>query len=254
MITSKEILMKARIGNIKTLTRWHQQGIIPSPKVRTHPSGHGKIAYWPDWVLGKCIRIRQLQDDGVPLREAAEVADRERLLQDVTLLGETPANDNSKSSITVGKRPSDDTLLGVIVLDSIRASFTDETVVNGLATRLKGIPLRKRCNDALARGGVPVLFGDAADLTVLPDFQVNHLLRLKASEGRCFLVLPLLRAIRELDKALGNEPTPDPDAVLQRQMRPADDIGSPVSVLDDIPLGELLSRIRRITRRDENSD
>lgn len=254
MITSAELLKQAGIKNVKTLTRWHQQGIIPSPMVKTHPSGHGKIGYWPDWVLGKCVRIRQLQDDGIPLRQAAEVSDRERLLQDIRLLGETPTGDTSKPSITVGRRPSYDALLGVIILDAIRASFTDETVVNGLAARLKGMPLRRACHDALARGGVPVLVGDTADLTVAPDFQINHLLRLKASEGRCFIVLPLLRAIRELDKALGNEPTPDPDAVLQRQMRPTDDIGSPVSVLDDIPLGELLGRIRRTTRRDENSD
>ena len=254
MITSTEILKQAGIKNVKTLTRWHQQGIIPAPIVKTHPAGRGKVGYWPSWVAAKCVRIRQLQDEGIPLKQAAEVADRERLLQDIMLLGETSTSDTSKPSVTVGKRPSYDALLGLIILDAIRRSFTDETVINGLAARLKEMPLRRACSDALARGGVPVLVGDTNELTVASDFHVNHLLRLKASEGRCFIVLPLLRAIRELDNVLGNEPTPDPDAVLQRQLRPTDDIADPVSGLDDVPLGELMGRIRAITRRDTNTD
>ena len=252
MVTSSEILKQARIKNIKTLSRWHQQGIIPPPVIRTHPSGRGKIAYWPDWVLGKCVRIRELQNS-MPLRQAALQADRERLLQDMKLLGEAPAGKHSGASFLVGKTASYDALLGVIILDSIRRSFTDETLVGGIADKLKSIPLRKACNDALALGGIPVLIGDVAELIVAADFSVNHLLRLKASEGRCLIALPLLQAIRELDKALGNELTPDPDALYHRQSKPEDDLPGQFG-LGDLSFEEILNRVLATKRRDQDTD
>ena len=63
-VTSRQIMEAAAIGNIVTLTRWHQMGLIPPPEIRTHPNGRGKMAYWPEWVLEHCVRIRQLRKAG----------------------------------------------------------------------------------------------------------------------------------------------------------------------------------------------
>src|SRR3954465_13674770 len=71
MITTTDILEATGLKSGKTLTRWHQRGLIPEPLVRTHPSGRGKIAYWPDWVLDHCVRLVQLQKTGHTLRSAS---------------------------------------------------------------------------------------------------------------------------------------------------------------------------------------
>src|SRR5690242_3790040 len=73
MITSHDILDKTGLKSAKTLTRWHQRGLIPEPLIRTHPSGRGKVAYWPDWVLNRCLRIVELQREGHSLQSAASV-------------------------------------------------------------------------------------------------------------------------------------------------------------------------------------
>lgn len=67
MISSREILDKTGIKAAKTLTRWHQRGLIPEPEIGTHPNGRGKIAYWPDWVLGRIGKIREMLSEGQSL-------------------------------------------------------------------------------------------------------------------------------------------------------------------------------------------
>ena len=69
MLTSKIVARKTGLS-LKTLTRWSNQGIIPKPAVQTHPSGRGKIGYWPDSVLDRCLRIVQLRKQGHSLSTA----------------------------------------------------------------------------------------------------------------------------------------------------------------------------------------
>ncbi|EAQ80550.1 hypothetical protein [Blastopirellula marina] len=66
-VTSKEIMFATGITNGVTLTRWYQMELIPEPTIRTHPSGKGKIAYWPEWVLDRCLRIKQFRAKGFQL-------------------------------------------------------------------------------------------------------------------------------------------------------------------------------------------
>ena len=47
MISTNDILDATGLRSGKTLTRWHQRGLIPKPLIRTHPSGRGKAAYCP---------------------------------------------------------------------------------------------------------------------------------------------------------------------------------------------------------------
>ena len=72
VISSQEIRQKAGIKATKTLTRWHQRGLIPPPVVKTHPNGRGKMAYWPGWVLHRVHAIRRLLSDGLGRDEIAE--------------------------------------------------------------------------------------------------------------------------------------------------------------------------------------
>jgi len=80
-VTSKQILQATGFKSPKTLTRWAKSGIIPGPHVGTHPSGRGKIAYWPDWVLERCQRIAELLRQGHTLGSASSVLENERTLR-----------------------------------------------------------------------------------------------------------------------------------------------------------------------------
>lgn len=60
MINSREILQRLSLKSGKTLTRWSQRGLIPSPTIKTHPNGRGKLGYWEPWVLGRCFEIKAL--------------------------------------------------------------------------------------------------------------------------------------------------------------------------------------------------
>lgn len=72
MISSKKILEALGRKAGKTLTRWYQQGLIPKPEVKTHPNGRGKMAFWDDWVLGRCLEIKKLLLEGQSLDEIKE--------------------------------------------------------------------------------------------------------------------------------------------------------------------------------------
>lgn len=68
-VTSREIMESLGIKNIKTLTRWHQAGVIPEPTVELHPDGNGRIAYWPSWVLEHCRVVKQMLDEGQKIKD-----------------------------------------------------------------------------------------------------------------------------------------------------------------------------------------
>ena len=68
-ISSVDLLASTEVGTMKTLTRWHRRGLIPPPTIRLHPSGRGKMAYWPAWVVLRCQRITQLLRCGRSLDE-----------------------------------------------------------------------------------------------------------------------------------------------------------------------------------------
>ena len=76
MISSKEVTAVLNI-NVKTLTRWHQQGLIPPPVIRTSPSGRGKMGYWDIDVVAKGLQIQRLLKHGYPLSTIAGMTDAE---------------------------------------------------------------------------------------------------------------------------------------------------------------------------------
>ncbi len=70
---SRQILKETGIISAKTLTRWYQRGLIPKPTIGTHPNGRGKMAYWDEWVLERCLRIKQLVQSGESLDSIGEM-------------------------------------------------------------------------------------------------------------------------------------------------------------------------------------
>ena len=107
-VTSKQILQAAGFKSPKTLTRWAKAGIIPGPHVGTHPSGRGKIAYWPDWVLERCQRIAELLRQGHTLGSASSVLENERTLRLIDEVEKSPDLGellSKKSNSRTGRKP-----------------------------------------------------------------------------------------------------------------------------------------------------
>ena len=75
-VSSAEI-RKATGLSQKTMTRWHKGGHIPEPEVGQHPSGRGKMGYYPKHVLALVRRIVALKKEGQPLKQAASQAGHE---------------------------------------------------------------------------------------------------------------------------------------------------------------------------------
>lgn len=72
MITKTDILAATDIDSDRTLIRWHKAGLIPPPEVSPGPGGRGRTGRWPNWVLQRCVRIRQLVEQGWTLEKIAE--------------------------------------------------------------------------------------------------------------------------------------------------------------------------------------
>ena len=47
--------------------------MIPKPTVKSLSTGRGRTSHWPDWVLQRCRRIRQLQKAGKSLDEIRDI-------------------------------------------------------------------------------------------------------------------------------------------------------------------------------------
>jgi hypothetical protein len=76
-LTTHEVLLRSGITSVKTLTRWHQKGLIPPPAVETHPSGRGKIAYWPAWIIFRIREVKAGLAAGSSLDELASTLSRD---------------------------------------------------------------------------------------------------------------------------------------------------------------------------------
>jgi DNA-binding transcriptional MerR regulator len=72
-ITTKDILRELRLSSPRTIRRWQELGLIPSPTVVQHPEKRGRMATWPAWVLDRCLKIRELTNDGKTLAEVDQI-------------------------------------------------------------------------------------------------------------------------------------------------------------------------------------
>lgn len=68
-LTSREIMAELGIKSVKTLTRWHQLGLIPAPEIDVHPDGSGRVGTWPSWVLRHCRKVMELREKGATLKQ-----------------------------------------------------------------------------------------------------------------------------------------------------------------------------------------
>ena len=74
-ITTEQVLKNCGIRSGKTLTRWRQAGLLPSPSLETHPSGRGKTAFYPVWICDWIRWVQSQQQKGLSLSKIVETID-----------------------------------------------------------------------------------------------------------------------------------------------------------------------------------
>lgn len=208
MISSKDVLERTGLKSAKTLTRWHHAGIIPEPVIRTHPSGRGKLAYWPDWVLERCERLVELQRRGHTLQTALEHLELTRV---VRTLQQSQEELHKLSNALDGKVKVKgneqefrlhDIFLAVILQD-LDALMSDKDVRATVQAQLRESGAVKLAMVFVRSGFNPVFLYDGNAGKVVPDFLVGALLAEAHTVRRAYLVLPLVPPLRRTYEMLG---------------------------------------------------
>lgn len=205
MISTADILRATGLRSSKTLSRWAKAGVIPEPTVGTHPSGRGKTSYWPDWVLDRCIAIRELQKKGHSLRSAAMALELARIEQAVewATSGPTPEQQLEDTKIDVGDRE-------ISLLDVFLVEVLARLDAAGLELSRTALLRKLRAEGAIATaiqlvhtGYNPVAFCSADSVRVVPDFAVAHRLSNQGAEAQPAVIVPLLPALVSAYEKLG---------------------------------------------------
>jgi hypothetical protein len=211
MISSTELLKRTGLKSAKTLTRWYQLGLIPKPELRTHPSGRGKLGYWPDWVLDRCVKMRDAQKRGRSLKGAVSLM----------ALGDVERTTTQAAGASAGGGAISQRRLKVAVegvekeysgLDVFIAMILSDLHPLTLAPDLRDVLVaRLRENQALdttlqrlERGFNPVLVFNGSQAQITADFMVGIQLGVQGEQGRPDLVVPLLHPLRRALARLGD--------------------------------------------------
>lgn len=198
MITTETLTRKTGLS-AKTLTRWSNRGIIPKPAIRTHPNGRGKIGYWPDAVLDRCLRIVQLRQEGHSIESAIALLGLESLQNRLEKIEQPTLADLLSQHKVKGPDGEEVDLLEVFraaVASSLKDSVLDRdhhwSVLHQLCAdnRL----LLRRAVHLVQCGYNPFLTYDGTTARIEPDFLLGHP---SASPERSSFLLPLRPVFRK---------------------------------------------------------
>lgn len=196
-LTAEELRGKLELKNSATLTRWHsKEGLIPPPEVRPVSEGRGRRAYWPEWVLFRCMRIKQMRKEGKSLAEIRDHlgcdwdAEQKKYEQDRKHTYNF-AEDYRRRSMAVAHENLLEDVNGE-VFDWIfrrRSSFVE--------TRkdLVSCEMAMEAVKLMTEGINPVLVLTSGMTYLTADFVVSmHLADLQAAD-ECFMVIPISRKL-----------------------------------------------------------
>jgi DNA-binding transcriptional MerR regulator len=211
MITTNEITEATGLSP-KTLTRWHKRGILPEPLVGDHPSGRGKVGYWPDEVVERVQHIQKLRAEGHSLKSALMTLESLRLDRIIEQVTETPdfVEILKGKKVKIGPDTEAD-LLRVFVALTLRAAQLLSANDGGrpaLANSFGEAEVRMTFQ-LFQNGFNPVLVFDGDVARVVPDFMVAHELSGCLREVTALIIVPMLPLVRKLLGELADS-IPDP--------------------------------------------
>jgi hypothetical protein len=216
MVSSQQILERTGLKSAKTLTRWHQHGIIPQPVVRTHPSGRGKMAYWPDWVLDRCVRIVELQRQGHSLKSAVQTLEMERFSATIDYAQKSPPItdilDSTQFTVSEGRKISMHDVFMLSLLQDVKRLITDTEFLRVLASKIRESKSISFALEMIQAGYNPIMLFDRTELHIVPDFVVGYWLSGETHTNRTYLMISVLPAVRRAFASLGKELKAEPKA------------------------------------------
>ena len=188
-VTSREILDKLGLESARTLRRWRELNLIPPPETDTHPSGRGRIASWPRWVLDRCLEIRRLTREGHTLKEIGEMlgSDWEKLGSDWEK-AKRKRRYRFQEAMLAREREMRQFRLEEIVRRRLRKLIRhyDEKYYAGLVT----LDILDHAVELADNGYNPVFVVTEKRVTVVPDFLVSQHLA-AATDNEPLLVIPI---------------------------------------------------------------
>ncbi|GAG91063.1 unnamed protein product, partial [marine sediment metagenome] len=213
-VTTLDILAESRLKSSKTLTRYYQLGIIPRPVIKTHPSGRGKINYFPRWVLDKVVRIQELKREGISLKRAVKKYERERIenlaaqLDEITL----PSKAMEQGSFKF-QNGTEVSLLDVFlgrVMSKVREIITDYEKQLSILDKIRTGGIVDVALHMINIGYNPVLLiRDAGEDELRVSLTTDFLLGLHFSHNlkraKSLLAIDLFSSFWSLFKAMGEE-------------------------------------------------
>jgi DNA-binding transcriptional MerR regulator len=210
MISSKELLRRTGLKSAKTLTRWYKLGLIPKPELRTHPSGRGKLSYWPDWVLDRCLKMREAQKHGRSLKGAVSLMALEYVerTMEETLDARNRAESLSKRRVKVaaadGKEFSGLDIFIALILADLHPRMLDKDRKDVLIAKLRDSQALDQTLRAVEQGFNPVLVFDGSQVHITTDFMLGIRLGLQGDQGRPAIIVPLLHPLRRALVKIGD--------------------------------------------------
>lgn len=226
MISSREILKAIGIKSQKTLTRWHQDGLIPAPVMRTHPSGRGKIGCYPEETLQRCLEIIELKKQGHSMKSIGAIVGIPKKPKLTFLDGNASISPQSIDRIILeaedGKNLTLTDYLQSVVMREVRRVVSDSVFRERLRELLRPSKFLEKSLSLLRKGSNPVLIFDGEVIEVTPDFMVSHRISQKTQSGGPFLAVPLYgpfqKAIEEAGGSIPFKPSRMPsEKVVERE-------------------------------------
>jgi DNA-binding transcriptional MerR regulator len=207
MVTIAEVAARTGLSP-KTLSRWAKKGVIPKPCIKTHPSGHGKVGYFPDGVLEKCIRLAQLRREGIELDTARMLVLAEGLAKqfeqvDLPLARKLVAQ--KEIALSDGQTVNMQQLLLSAVIREVQESLLAKDSHEMLITKLRTEGHIRQCLHLIRAGCNPFLTFDGQDVRIKPDFLLGHAYDAGGIGPRPTFLLPLLPIYNRLLSSVGAE-------------------------------------------------
>ena len=197
LLTSKELLEAAEIRDIGTLTRWHQEKLIPEPEIRTHPNGRGKLGYWPAWVVEHCKAIKEKRQQNFSLAEIAKFYGSNWEL----LAARYTKKTKRKYSFAKVNKQMDLSLVAAKLTETVEA--ISDAIGRKCDSQLVSHEMIEFGLGLLIDGMNPVLVVLHEQATVTADFAVSQYLSNHYSSQSAITVIPMLEICRKHLSAYG---------------------------------------------------
>lgn len=212
-VTSREIMEALGIKNVKTLTRWHQAGVIPEPTVELHPDGNGRIACWPGWVLEHCRVVKQMLDGGQKIKDIVGAFGCR--WQEIEARYPVQTRRNRYNFAEVSQKMDRDRLLMELV-ESVYKAVAKQIVqlrASLVTTSLPPVTMSivAQAVQLIESGQNAVLVLTTEEVVVVPDFLLSLQLTRDYENQQPFFVVP----IYSLLKQIGRQPNPLKEPVVK---------------------------------------